>query len=92
MYKVSGELSNGILYSNNTIMQGGLQYCLQDIYEEMKRGNFLFQKANAEFSRMAPDQVHNQNNKVIKGSGGATNLLNKQDESALIRCKRYYYE
>ena len=34
---------------------------------------------------MALDQVHEQNNKIIKGVGGATSLLNTQDESVLIR-------
>ena len=34
---------------------------------------------------MALNQVHEQNNKIIKGVGGATSLLNIQDESALIR-------
>ena len=34
---------------------------------------------------MALDQIHEQNNKIIKGAGGATSLLNTQDESDLIR-------
>ena len=34
---------------------------------------------------MAFDQMHEQNNKTIKGSGGAKHLLNKCDESGLIR-------
>ena len=34
---------------------------------------------------MALDQVHEQNNKIIKRVGGTTSLLNTQDESALIR-------
>ena len=33
---------------------------------------------------MAKDQVHEKNNKIIKRLGGATSLLNTQDESALI--------
>ena len=51
----------------------------------MLRGHFSFLKTHREFSRIATDQVHEQNNKMIKGSGGATCLLNKSDESALIR-------
>ena len=31
------------------------------------------------------DQVHEQSNKIITGVGGATSLLNTQDESALIK-------
>ena len=34
---------------------------------------------------MALGQAHEQDNKIIKGFGGGTNLLNTQDESALIR-------
>ena len=34
---------------------------------------------------MALDQIHEQNNKIIKAVGGATSLLKTQDESALIR-------
>ena len=49
------------------------------------RGHFSFLKTHREFSRIATDQVHEQNNKIIKGSGGATSLLNKSDASALIR-------
>ena len=31
------------------------------------------------------DQIHEQNNKIIKGAGGASDLLNKEDDSALLR-------
>ena len=41
--------------------------------------------SNRQFSQIGLDQVHEQNNAVIKGSGGATDLLNKVDESALLR-------
>ncbi len=34
---------------------------------------------------MALDQLHEQNNKVVKGVSGATSLINRQDDSALIR-------
>ena len=34
---------------------------------------------------MGLDQIHEQNNKIIKGSGGASDLLNKEDDSALLR-------
>ena len=33
---------------------------------------------------MAPDQLHEQNNEKMKGSGGATHLVNK-DASGLIK-------
>ena len=34
-----------------------------DIFEEMVQGKFSFQKTYTEFSRIATDQVHEQNNK-----------------------------
>ena len=49
------------------------------------KGNFSFLKTKTLFSRMALDQLHEQNNKVIKGVSGATSLLNREDESALNR-------
>ena len=48
-------------------------------------GNFSFQKINSKFSRLAIDQIHEQSNKIIKGSRGAKHLLNKTDESGWIR-------
>ena len=62
-----------------------LQQNCPDIYEQFRLGNFLFLKTCSEFSGIALDQVHEQNNKVIKGSGGSTHLLNRTDESGLIR-------
>ena len=34
---------------------------------------------------MGLDQIHDQNNSVMKGMGGATPTLNKVDESSLAR-------
>ena len=34
---------------------------------------------------MALDQVHQQNNKEIKSAGRTTDLVNKRDDSSLIR-------
>ena len=34
---------------------------------------------------MAPDQVHEQNNEMIKGTSGTTHLLNRHDKSGLER-------
>ena len=56
-----------------------------DIHQQMVNGCFSFAKSKRPFSRMALDQVHEQNNKIIKGQGGATNFLNLENESALIR-------
>ena len=56
-----------------------------NVYQQMLKGLFNFAKTKRTFSQMALNQVHEQNNKIIKGVGGATSLLNTQDESALIR-------
>ena len=56
-----------------------------DIYEKFKDGSFSFQKTSRQFSKMAPDQVHEQNNEIIKGTSGATHLLNRPDTSGLER-------
>ena len=45
------------------------------IFQEFMNGIFSFLKTRTLFSRMALDQLHEQNNKVIKGVSGAT-LLN----------------
>ena len=49
---------------------------------------FIFQKTNLKFSKMAFDQMNVQNNKNIKCYGGAKHLLNKSDESGLIRSRK----
>ena len=56
-----------------------------EVFKAFEKGFFSFQKSGNEFSRMALDQVHEQNNHVIKSTGGATDLVNKCDDSALIR-------
>ena len=56
-----------------------------DIYENFNKGFFIFQKSENQFSQMALDQVYEQNNRTIKSCGGATDLVNKVEESALIQ-------
>ena len=51
----------------------------------MMQSSFSFAKSKLPFSRMALDQVHEQNNKIIKGQGGASGFLNLEDELGLIR-------
>ena len=43
---------------------------------------FTFQKTDCRCSLMGLDQIHEQNNAVMKGMGGATSSLNKADESS----------
>ena len=62
-----------------------LEYSIPDVFQNFQKGHFAFQKSLREFSNIALDQVHEQNNAVLKGVGGVTHLLNKEDESALLR-------
>ena len=41
---------------------------------EFKSGNFVVHKTRNKFSAMALDQCHEQNNAIVKGSGGAIGL------------------
>ena len=52
-----------------------------EVYTQMQKGFFSFQKSNREFSRMALDQIHEQNNRVIKSCADAVDLVNKEEES-----------
>ena len=54
-----------------------LEFTAPNLHEEFNTGNSSFQKIMRNFSSLAPDQVHEQNNEKIKGLGGATHLLNR---------------
>ena len=54
-----------------------------DISQEFHKGNFVIHKSKREFSALAIDQAHEQNNAVIKGDGGAVGLT--EDPGALRR-------
>ena len=56
-------------------------------YKEFAAGNFLLLKTNKQFSHMTLDQLHKQNKKSIKSVNGATSLINRQDNSAMVRWK-----
>ena len=56
-----------------------------DVYNEFMNGNFAYQKSGRKFSKISPDQVHEQNNEVIKGLGGTIPFLNREHDSGLMR-------
>ena len=56
-----------------------------NLFKILNDRGFCFSKTRNTFSSMPFDQIHEQNNKSIKGNGGATNYFNKQDESSLLR-------
>lgn len=54
-----------------------------EVAREFHKGNFVVHKSARDFSAVAIDQAHEQNNAVIKGDGGAVGLT--EDPSALRR-------
>ena len=48
-------------------------------------GKFSFDKTTRRFSRIAPDQLHEQNNALIKGMSGVTDVLNREDQVGVER-------
>ena len=54
-----------------------------DIEEEFERGNFVLHKSQRDFSGLAFDQAHEQNNALVKSDGGAIGITEKP--SALLR-------
>jgi len=45
-----------------------------EVAKEFHKGKFVIHKSRREFSALAIDQAHEQNNAGIKGDGGATGL------------------
>jgi len=54
-----------------------------DIHAEFLRGNFSSTKTAKPFSAISDDQLHEHNNKFIKGEGGAIGILD--NENALLK-------
>lgn len=54
-----------------------------DILAEFLRGNFTCTKTAKPFSAISDDQLHEHNNKCIKGEGGAIGILD--NEYALLK-------
>ena len=50
---------------------------------QFSQGGFVVHKTKQPFSSIAIDQAHEQNNKVVKGNGGAVGLL--QNQKVLLR-------
>ena len=55
-----------------------------DVSNEFLNGNFAYQEWK-KVSKISPDQVHEQNNEVIKGLGGAIPFSNRDHDSGLMR-------
>ena len=63
-----------------------------EVYKNLKKSFFSFQKSNQEFLRMVLNQVYEQNIKVIKSICGVMDLVNKRDDSSLIRWETYDHD
>ncbi|KAK3745598.1 hypothetical protein QZH41_005838 [Actinostola sp. cb2023] len=61
----------------------GLEKVAPSVATEFKKGNFVVQKSHRQFSAIPIDQPHEQNNKIIKGDGGAIVLT--KNSSQLLR-------
>ena len=48
-----------------------------DIYAEFMNGRFVVQKRKKKFSCIGVDHAHEQKNKVVKGDGGVTGILDQ---------------
>ena len=55
-----------------------------DVYKNFSKRYFSFNKSCSEFSTVALDQFHEQNNETIEGVGRVTPLLNREEESTLL--------
>ena len=62
-----------------------LDQCCPDVFCNFMNGNFSFPKTNTLFFQISLDQLHEHNNKVIKGISGTTSGINRKDESVLNR-------
>ena len=62
-----------------------------NVYQQILKGLFSFVETKRSFLRMSLDQLHEKNNKIIKERGGATSLLNTQDQSTFncFRARRF---
>ena len=56
-----------------------------DVYDAFMSEKFSFDKNTRRFSSIAPDQLHEQNNAVIKGMSGVTDVLNREDQAGVER-------
>ena len=54
-----------------------------DTHREFVKGNFVTQKSSHKFSALAHDQIHEQQNALVKGDGGIVGIT--ENEGALRR-------
>ncbi|KAE8742640.1 hypothetical protein FOCC_FOCC011820 [Frankliniella occidentalis] len=57
-----------------------LQAVAPELHIEFSKGNMFFPKTKRRFSCLGFDQVHEQNNALVKGDGGAVGLTEEPDD------------
>ena len=60
-----------------------LQASNEGTYQALSKGYFTVRKTNRNFSCIGIDQAHEQNNKIVKGDGGAIGIMD--NKSKLLR-------
>lgn len=60
-----------------------LDQLIPSVASEFREGHFVVRKSHRHFSAVPIDQAHEQNNKVVKGDGGAIGLT--EDNAKLLR-------
>ena len=60
-----------------------LENRLPEVATQFGQGGFIVHKSKRPFSALAIDHAHEQNNKIVKGDGGAVNLM--ENQRALLR-------
>ena len=58
------------IWSLETLPQQNL-----NVYEQFLKGQFTTQKEIRKFLRISDDHAHEQNNKIVKGTGGAIGIF-----------------
>ena len=56
---------------------------IPSVAADFRKGHFVVQKSYRPFSSTSVDQAHEQNNKIVKGDGGAIGLT--ESSSQLLR-------
>ena len=55
-----------------------------DAWNFLSKGDFSFQKFHRKFSIMGLDQIYEQNNKLIKGCGGARETCSPEFDPIIV--------
>ena len=57
-----------------------LEWEIPSVAAEFRKGHFVLQKSYRPFSSIPIDQTHEQNNKIVKGDGGAIGFTERSSQ------------